>query len=855
MLSYPAESKPAWLRLIGLTLAASVLVGGLCGLLYQRELAGIERRLGDREEARVGQLAFQLQRDLEPAADDLQILAQGAGLQAYLVSGLAADRERVLRGATYFSQRREDYYRIGFLDEHGREVLRVDQGGRVDGQLGDRSGDPGFGPALALGPGEIHVARFALEQGGAGPGPALVRFSTPVFDAAGRRRGVYYIDYLGDNVLARLVGSAPQLAHRLRLLDAGGHWLKAGDPAHEWGAQRPERAGYALARTDPALWQQLLREPQGRVRREGGLFSWQRVALLEPRRGGPARRVAEDSFLFVASQVSAEELARLSAGLRQIFLVVTPGLLLLAGGCVWFVDARRRFERALRRSEESLAVTLQSIGDAVLATDVAGRITRMNAVAEQLTGWRLDEARGRPIAEVFRIIHEETRTAAPIPVDAVLATGQIKGLANHTALIARDGRERPIADSAAPIRARDGRVLGVVLVFRDVTAERDAERALRTSEARYRTLFESIDEGFCVIELIFDDAGRPVDYRFLEVNPSFEKQSGLTGAVGRRMREFAPNLEAHWFEAFGRIALTGEPARFQNRAEPLGRIYDVYGFRFGDPARRQVAILFSDITRSKEAEERIVRLNTDLRVRAQELEAANKELESFSYSVSHDLRAPLRHVQGYVELLTREAQGQLSDKARRFLQTITDASREMGVLIDHLLEFSRMSRATLREEVVDLDAVVREVRAGLELALRDRPVEWRCPPLPRVRGDPVMLRQVYTNLVGNAVKYTRPRTPAVIEVGHAGTEQGRLVLFVRDNGVGFDMRHAEKLFGVFQRLHRADEFEGSGIGLANVQRIVTRHGGRVWAEARPGEGATFSFTLAPAESGPPAPAT
>ncbi|TAL06487.1 MAG: PAS domain S-box protein [Verrucomicrobia bacterium] len=276
------------------------------------------------------------------------------------------------------------------------------------------------------------------------------------------------------------------------------------------------------------------------------------------------------------------------------------------------ISERKRMEEALRQSEENLSVTLHSIGDAVLATDPEGRVTRMNRVAENLTGWTLAEAQGRPIAEVFQIINEQTRQPAVIPVDKVLETGEIHGLANHTVLIARNGTERPIADSASPIRDRDGRILGVVLVFRDVLEEKKAERTVRESEARYRTLFDSIDEGYCIIEIIFDGQEKPVDYRFLEINPSFERQTGLHDALGKRMRELAPQHEAHWFEIYGRIALTGEPARFQNRAEQLHRWFDVYAFRFGDPKNRQVAILFNDITARKRSEEELRKFNVGL---------------------------------------------------------------------------------------------------------------------------------------------------------------------------------------------------------------------------------------------------
>jgi len=538
----------------------------------------------------------------------------------------------------------------------------------------------------------------------------------------------------------------------------------------------------------------------------------------------------------------------LTLGLGLVITIVL--LLAIFGLLAREVAAHQQTETALRRSEENLAVTLNSIGDAVLSTDTAGRVMRMNRMAEVLTGWKRAEARGRPIAEVFHIVNEESRAPAPIPVDEVLATGEIRQLTTLTAQISRDGTERSIADSAAPIRDPEGRVLGVVLVFRDMTGERAARKAQHESEARYRTLFESIDQGFCLVEMIFDRQEHPVDYRFIETNPAFEKQSGLKDAVGRTMREFAPNLEREWFETLGRVAVTGEPARYHNRASSLNRAYDIYAFRFGNPVKRQVAVLFSDITDRQRAQEELLQSAQKVQAANLQLQAANTELEAFSYSVSHDLRAPLRHVQGYVEMLTHEAQAQLTDKARRYLTTITDAAREMGQLIDDLLAFSRMGRTEMQETTVDLAPLIQEIRQMLERTVPGRNIRWHIAPLPKVRGDPAMLRQVLANLLDNAVKYTRPRNPAEIEIGCAGEEEGRIILFVRDNGTGFEMKYAGKLFGVFQRLHRADEFEGTGIGLATVRRTIARHGGRTWADAKLDAGATFYFTLAPAPAGP-----
>jgi PAS domain S-box-containing protein len=253
-----------------------------------------------------------------------------------------------------------------------------------------------------------------------------------------------------------------------------------------------------------------------------------------------------------------------------------------------------------------------------------------------------------------------------------------------------------------------------------------------------------------------------------------------------------------------------------------------------------------DVTKEREAEEKIILLNTELedRVakRTSQLETLNKELEAFSYSVSHDLRAPLRHVSGYVELLNKHFQSDLPEKGQHYLNSIADSVHVMGVLIDDLLQFSRSGRTKMQQSDFDMNEIVNEVKESLSKDNPDRKIEWVFGELPFVNGDKAMLRLVWMNLLSNAVKFTYTKKKARIEIG-VHEENQELVFFVRDNGVGFDMQYAQKLFGVFQRLHRSEEFEGTGIGLANVRRIVIRHGGRTWAEAEIDKGAVFYFSI------------
>lgn len=374
-----------------------------------------------------------------------------------------------------------------------------------------------------------------------------------------------------------------------------------------------------------------------------------------------------------------------------------------------------------------------------------------------------------------------------------------------------------------------------IVVNRDVIGRKHADAALRESEKRYRSLFDSIDEGFCIIEVLFDGNEKAIDYRFLETNPSFVKHTGLTDARGKTMREIAPSHEEYWFEIYGKIALTGKPARFENRAEQLHRWYDVYAFRFNEPEQRQVAILFNDITDRRKAEEVILTSKT-------QLETVNKELEAFSYSVSHDLRAPLRHIDGFAQLLHKKYYDSLNEQAQRYLDNISGAAKKMGQLIDELLVFSRMGRTELRTSTVGMDGIVQGVIDELVIDSDQRNVKIEKDRLPDVECDPSMIRLVWVNLLSNAYKYTGKIEKATIQIGYQMLN-GEIVFSVKDNGAGFDMKYADKLFGVFQRLHRSDDFEGIGIGLANVRRIVERHHGRAWAEGETGKGATFYFSL------------
>jgi K+-sensing histidine kinase KdpD len=261
-----------------------------------------------------------------------------------------------------------------------------------------------------------------------------------------------------------------------------------------------------------------------------------------------------------------------------------------------------------------------------------------------------------------------------------------------------------------------------------------------------------------------------------------------------------------------------------------------------DQLGREVAERTRQAALLKETAIEIRTLNHDLEARSRELEASNKELEAFAYSISHDLRAPLRHMSGYAELLQKHESSRVDETSREYMLSILESAKRMGTLIDDLLAFSRIGRVETRKTAINLDQLLQEALSEVRQDTGGRNIIWRIGTLPVVYGDRSMLRLALVNLLSNAVKFTRTRAQAEIEIGSTEGKGHEVVVFIRDNGVGFNMKYVHKLFGVFQRLHRQEAFEGTGIGLATVQRIINRHGGRVWAEGLKDQGAVFYFS-------------
>ncbi|HYG36051.1 MAG TPA: PAS domain-containing protein, partial [Clostridia bacterium] len=446
--------------------------------------------------------------------------------------------------------------------------------------------------------------------------------------------------------------------------------------------------------------------------------------------------------------------------------------------------------------------------------------------------------------ELLSIAHPEDRSAITQAFEAV-RQGVAPYDLEHRIVRLDSGEVRVVRAQGQYVQDSAGKVVRVYGFAQDITERKRAEEALRESETRFRTLADNISQFAWMADAngwIFWYNTRWYEY----TGTTFEEMQGWgwqkvhhPDHVGRVVDKFRMHIEAGqaWEDTFPLLGKDGQYRWFLSRAMPIRGEQDKVIRWFGTN---------TDITEQKQAQDELRRLKDELEVRVEqrtfELAAANKELEAFGYSVSHDLRAPLRHLDSFIKLLQRSAAETLDEKSRRYVQILSSSAQRMGQLIDDLLTLSRLGRAAMSEKEVNLRQLINEARQELAPAMAGRAIEWTVGTLPRLRGDYTLLRSAVVNLLSNAIKYTRQRHPARIEVG-SQEEDHEVVCFVRDNGAGFDMQFVDKLFGVFQRLHRAEDFEGTGIGLASVRRVIQRHGGRTWAEGELERGATVYFSF------------
>jgi PAS domain S-box-containing protein len=535
------------------------------------------------------------------------------------------------------------------------------------------------------------------------------------------------------------------------------------------------------------------------------------------------------------------------------------------------ITARKQAEEALRESEERFQAMANGIQQLAWMAGADGSIFWYNQRWYEYTGTTLEQMQGW----AWQSIHDPDLLPKVLEEwKASIATGRPFDM--EFPLRGADGRFRMFLTRVMPVRDSEGRVVRWFGTSTDISERKQAEERLARQAAELarqaeelagsrqalegqtlmlHSVLDSMTEGLAAV----DEQGK-----FVIWNAAAEKILGMgatdlpnpewTGHYGLFLPDTVTPFPTEQLPVLR--AIRGEVSTTEmfvrNGRLPQGAWIEVSaGPRKGaDGVVCGGVAAFRDVTRRKADQREIQKLNDELEQRVVErtaqLEAANNELESFSYSVSHDLRAPLRHIGGFSKLLMEEFGSTLDPNAQHYLDRIQSGTQKMGLLVDELLNLARVGRHALNRQPTRLNPIVAEVITILQPETEGREVEWVIADLPLVECDPVLVKQVFQNLLANALKFTRSRAPGVIEISHK-EDAGQPVFMVRDNGIGFNMKYVDKLFGVFQRLHRAEDFEGTGIGLATVQRIVQKHGGRVWAEAEVGKGATFYFTLAAAK--------
>jgi len=546
-------------------------------------------------------------------------------------------------------------------------------------------------------------------------------------------------------------------------------------------------------------------------------------------------------------------------------------------------SARKRAEEALAKAGALQSAIFNSANFSSIATDEKGVIQIFNVGAERMLGYTaadvLNKITPADISDSQELI--ERAAALSLELETLITPGfealvfkASRGIEDIYELtyIRKDGSRFPAVVSVTALRNEWDGIIGYLLIGTDNSARKRAEEALVKAGALQNAIFNSAyfsciatdEKG--VIQLFNVGAERMMGYKAAEVMNKFTAADlHDPGELIARAKSLsvelatpiAPGFDAMVFKASRGIEDIYELTKIRKDGSRFPAIVSVTALRDARDEIIGYLLIGTDNSARKRAEEAlskaavlqgeiIQRLNSDLEQRVDErtmqLRAANSELEAFSYSVSHDLRTPLRAIDGYSQVVLDKFGPQLPDDGRRYLKTIREGAQKMGALIDDLLTFARLNRQELSKRSFDTGALVHAVLEELGFPWTDRKIEVRIGELPASSGDPALLKQVWLNLLSNALKYTRKRELAVVEIGCAITN-GTETYFVRDNGTGFDMRYADKLFGVFQRFHRAEDYEGTGVGLAIVQRIVHRHGGRVWADSTVDRGSTFYFTL------------
>lgn len=829
-----------------------------------------------REDSRILVAKEGIQNDLAAVITDLRVLAKLPTLQAYLDQGEPAHRRELEQFFLLLAEQSKRYDQIRYLDMHGQERIRINDNDGVpyvvpDQQLQDKHGRYYFKDTLALDRGgifmsplDLNMERHRLQI----PYKPMIRFGMPVYDSADDKKGVIVLNYLGQTLLNHFQNAMKgDLPHSGMLLNQDGYWLSSPNRTDEWGFMRdlPLRT---FAHDHPQVWSVIAQADRGHLRTAQGLFVYNTIRPLQAVQDLVSQAISSTddsarhpyewkivSFIPNASLFgSALYTHEFSAALLAVvFLLLAVLTLYLARITLIRQQAQREIiqlnqeleKRVIAHAagEERLSVTLNSIGDAVLSTDVEGRIDRLNPVAEHLTGWSQAEAVGKPVAEVFRIINHHTRAPAPIPIWNTLALGTVHGLANDTVLIARDGTQRPIADSCAPIRNRQGAITGAILVFRDVTQEYAATQALIDSAKRIQDILNAVADGIITID----------QHGVIETfNPAAERLFGYSTheVIGRNVKLLMPEPDqSQHDDHIARYLASGEAHIIGLRREVEGLRKN--GSRF--PMHLAVnALRLSDATHFTG----IMRDITDMKLNEQQLvaakdsaEKANRMKDSFLATMSHEIRTPLTGLLGMLEVLSMS---RLKADQTATLHAAWESARGLLRIVNDILDWSKIQegRLILSPRPVSVQQVLQEVVNTYSRVASTKNLLLRSHVDPNLSAahivDPLRLSQVLNNFVSNAIKFT-PEGEVVLRaelLDHMDSGE-RIRFSVCDTGIGIAEDVRAQLFQRYRQgsADTARLYGGTGLGLSICQRLAELLDGRIDLVSTPNKGSTFSLTL------------
>lgn len=829
-----------------------------------------------RESSRIQVAKENVQVNLSTAITDLRILANLPTLQSYLDQNDPTDYTHLEDVFLVLAKESKRYDQIRYLDAKGQEQIRINDNDGAPAavpshQLQNKQGRYYFEDSLALDRGQVFMSPLDLNIEHHQlqiPYKPMIRFGTPVFDSAGHKKGVIILNYFGQAMLANfrtaMQGGMP---HSGMLLNRNGYWLSSPNPSDEWGFMLG-KSQRTFAHDYPKIWTTISASEQGTILTDQGLFIFNTIHPFEAAQQLSTRfstpSVGDVPHPYIWKVVSFVPQSSLYASAfytqkfsTQLLALAILFLTLLSGYIAQITLSRQRARQEIitlnqeleqrviahAAGEERLSVTLNSIGDAVLSTDAQGRVNRLNPIAEKLTGWSLADAEGRSIDDVFHIINQQTREWATIPVASTLEHGTIHGLANDTVLIARDGTERPIADSCAPIRDRSGTVIGAVLVFRDMTEEYATKQALIDSTLRIHQILNAVADGIITIN----------EHGHIETfNPAAERLFGYTAdeIIGQNVKQLMPAEHSHQHDDYiARYLASGEAHIIGTRREVVGQHKD------GSTFPMQLAVnamqlsdalhftgIMHDITEVKRHEQQLI-------ASKEAAEEANHTKDSFLATMSHEIRTPLTGILGMLEVLSMTP---LNQDQNETLQTAWESARSLLRIVSDILDWSKIQdgKLVLSPQSTAIPQLLQEVvntysrvASAKNLLLRQS-ADARLSPAHIV--DALRLSQILNNFVSNAIKFTR-HGEIELRAEYLGQhESGEQIRFsVSDTGTGIAPEVQGQLFQRYRQgsADTARLYGGTGLGLSICRRLAELLDGQIDLVSEPGRGSTFSLTV------------